>query len=114
MENTKPTSATFEVFQAQIRPKRLEANQASLTKTNILISESLAKKFGDVDRVLLLFNRETQEIGIRPAGRQHVGSYKLSYRSISSRSFYQHFKIEARGRFPATINPLGMIVISLR
>ena len=103
----------FQVFEAQARPRRLRADEVSLTKTNIVISEALAKKLGESKRVLLMYNENREEIGLRPIDSDEQG-YKLSYRSISSRAFYQCFNITARGRFKAHVNRLGMLIVRLR
>lgn len=108
----KSRPSDFEIFEAQTKPKRLADNQVSLTKTNLLISEALAESFGESRRVVLLYNRKTQEIGIRPAEADESG-YKLSCRSVSSSSFYRFFGIKARGRFPARLNRFGAIIVSL-
>lgn len=102
----------FQVFQAQKQAKRLCDDEVSLTKTNILLSEKLAEQLAPAKRVVLLFNRQDHEIGIRPATSKEEG-YKISFRSISSRSFYQHFGIEERGRFKAKIDAFGMLVVAL-
>lgn len=103
----------FQVYEAQTRPRRLAPDEVSLTKTNIVISEELAQKFGHHTQVVLLYNKEAEEIGIRPIMRGEQG-YKVSYRSISSRSFYQFFDIKARGRFKGRVNRMGMLVVSLK
>ncbi len=108
-----PLASKFETYQGRVRPRRLLDHEVSLTKTNILLSAALAPSFAGIERVVLLFNRGAQEIGIRPAQANENG-YKLSQRSISATSFFRHFKIEPRGRFPAHINRFGMLIIALR
>lgn len=112
MGSTKSSTSSFEVFEAQKRPKRLGAAEASVGQSNILISEELAQQFGNIRKVVLLYNRQAQEIGLREAGPDESG-YKMSCRSVSSSSFYKHFGITARGRFPARVNAFGMLIISL-
>lgn len=101
----------FEVYEAQTRPRRLQADEVSLTKTNLVISEELAAHLPGVTHVILLFHPEQRIIGVRPVRRGEQG-YKMSYRSISARSFYQHFEIRERGRFRGAFER-GMIVVDL-
>jgi hypothetical protein len=103
----------FEVFEARKKAKHLDGDQVSLSKSNILLSEELSKQLAGTSHVVLLYNRHAHVIGIRPAGPEENG-YKISYRSISSRSFCQHFRIEERGRFKVRIDASGMLIVALR
>ena len=103
----------FKRFQARTRPKRLRPDEVSLTKANLVISEELADAhLAGVTHVLLLFNPQQRIIGIRPVEPGEKG-YKMSYRSVSSRSFCQHFGIHERGRFRTRFH-LGMLRVHLR
>ena len=109
-EDDRDSPDGFEVFEAQQRPKRLEPDEVSLTKTNIVISDHFHQvHFAGVKRVLLLYNSKTQTVGICPT-HDAERSYKLSYRSISSVSFYSYFGIEARGRFKARFEDGALLV----
>jgi len=103
----------FEVFQSQRRVRALASDEISLSKTNILLSELLAERLAKAMRVVLLYNREKHEIGIRTATPDEHG-YRISNRSISSRSFCQHFRIEERGRFKARVDGFGKVIVALR
>lgn len=108
-------SSSFQVFEARQRPKQLAADEVSLGQTNILISRELAQQFTGGSRsikVVLLYNRQPREIGIRLAAPQE-SAFKLSARNLSARSFYEHFDITERGRFRAAINQDGILVIPL-
>jgi hypothetical protein len=102
----------FEVFQAKKKARQLADGEVSLTKSNILLSEKLAERFGKARWVVLLYNRQTHELGIRPASPEESG-YKISGRAISSRSFFQHFGIKDRGRYKVGIAATGMLVVAL-
>lgn len=112
VESDTPESG-FEVFQAQKQARRLPPDVVSLTRTNILLSEELAEQLAEAKRVVLLYNRQGHEIGIRPAAPDEDG-YKISNRSIASRSFYLHFRIEERGHFKARVDAFGKLIVSLR
>ena len=101
----------FVVFEAEKRPRKLKPDEVSLTKSNIVMSEALHAELGASKRVLLLFNEHTRTIGIRPTGDEASG-YRLSYRSLSARSFYLHFGIYERGRFRGKVEK-GVLTISL-
>ncbi len=105
----------FVVYEPQKRPKKLAADEVSLSKTNILLSEELAKQLADgckLVKVVLLYSREARQIGIRKAGHLE-NAYRLSGRSVPSRSFYEHFNITERGRFRAALDMDGVLVIPL-
>lgn len=105
-------SENFELFEAQKRPRKLDCDEVSLGQSYILISEALVRKLSGVRKVVLLYNRHAQEIGIR-AATQGENAYKLSGRAVTARSFYQHFGIAQRGRFQARVLN-GMLVIPLK
>lgn len=101
----------WRVHDAGRRPRRLGKGEASLTKTNILISEDLDAQL-EARRVVFEFCSEPRTIRIRPR-KAGEGGYKMSYRSISAKSLYLHFSIHERGRFPAFYED-GAILIPLQ
>ena len=90
----------FELHQARVRKRKLEPDQVSLSKTNIVISEELGEQLKGVTQVVFLYDPDEHVIGIREA-RGNERGFKISFRSISARSFYLHFGITERGRFRA-------------
>jgi hypothetical protein len=110
--------AGFEAFQQpQLPSRRLAPSQASLTKTTLCLSEELAQQLGSPTKyVALSFNRTTQEIALEAVPEEQAeaqGAYKLSCRAVSTTALYRHFKITARGRFPAEFKD-GRVVVSLK
>ena len=102
----------FERHETRKRPRRILEDEVSLTKTNIILSEMLHEEhFVEVKQVLLLYNARSQIIGIKAAQPGELG-YKISSRSISSRSFYHYFQIQERGRYRAVFMN-GMLRIYL-
>lgn len=102
---------TWEAFTPRSRPRMLEKDQISLTKSNILLSQELAEEF-DARWVVLLFKPVERELGLRPAA-EGERAYKLSGRAVSWRSFREHFDITERGRYTARVEN-GMLVCSLK
>ena len=62
----------WSLFEARTRPRRLNPDEASLTKTNIVISEELFQKF-KAHSVVLEFRAEPRTIRIRPAKKERGG-----------------------------------------
>ena len=104
----------FLLHQTHVKPRRLGADEVSLTSTNLTLSVELRRVFLDgVERVQLLYHPETHEIAIRPVKNwEKKNSYRLVCRSIRATSFYKRFKIQERGRFKGRVRN-SMLVIAL-
>lgn len=74
---TKPPDSDFEAFERKRVPRSLGEDEASLSATNILLSEPLYLRLPRVERVVLMFNAAKREIGIRPVKGKERG-YKLA------------------------------------